>query len=100
MGCCHGWRRRLEIIRQVHRSWILKLRVYISWDEGYPNSTEDQHAEGDTLCLIEDICTPNHFRVPPPPGLEALNTARTTMVFTRIHETQSTKLIPKAACLN
>ena len=41
---------------------------------------------------------PNHFIKDPAPGPAERKTARTTMVFTSRQETQSTKLIPKAAC--
>lgn len=42
---------------------------------------------------------PNHF-LALEPGCAEWKTARTTRVFTRRQETQSTKLIPKAACWN
>lgn len=43
---------------------------------------------------------PNHFIRAPAPGRAERKAARTTIVLTWRQETQSTKLIPKAACWN
>ena len=41
--------------KDLHSHRVLPWRADVGWDEGHPDSTEDQHAEGDELGLIEVI---------------------------------------------
>ena len=41
--------------KDLHSHRVLPWRADVGWDKGHPDSTEDQHAEGDELGLIEVI---------------------------------------------
>ena len=76
------------ILAFLARNTICTLVGYLTWMK--------VRAITVPLCCM----TPNHFIMSEPPGLDALKTANTTIVFTRIQETHSTKLIPNTACLS
>ena len=41
--------------KDLHSHSVLPWRADVGWDKGHPDSTEDQHAEGDELGLIEVV---------------------------------------------
>ena len=41
--------------KDLHSNRVLPWRADVGWDKGHPDNTEDQHAEGDELGLIEVI---------------------------------------------